>query len=433
MRKSRAIVILVFLLVGGAEAFSQSTTNSPYSKYGIGILRPQTFSQNFAMGGTGIGLRSSRDIGLLNPASYSEIDVTTFDVGFTNNALWLSDGAESQYQNNPYIDHIAFAFPVVKNVWGMSFGVLPYANVGYNYDEIISDTIAGDVSFYNEGKGAINKVYLGNALALKLDTTSLISFGANTYFMFGSMTYDQKAIYGDLPNAFNIWRFQKRNVADFGADLGLQYQKRFSDAKEDKYKLTLGVTYNLAADLKGKNSEITRTFSGNIDFGTVKDTSEFIDDVDEVLQLPAELGFGVSLEKDNKWLVAVDFKTAAWGSILSTDPLYTYKNNYSLNGGVQFVPKYDGASYFKRTAYRIGARYSSSYLQINNTDWTEYGITFGVGLPVRRSENSFPRVNLGVEYGNRGTTDGGLLTEKFINFNLGITINAVWFQKRKYD
>ena len=87
----------------------------------------------------------------------------------------------------------------------------------------------------------------------------------------------------------------------------------------------------------------------------------------------------------------------------------------------------------QRVAYRIGARHSNSYIVINGIDWVESGITFGIGLPVRRSENSYPRLNFGFEYGTNGTTDGGLIKEKFFNMNVGVTINATWFRKRKYD
>jgi len=414
-------------------AFSQSTTNSPYSRYGIGVIRPQSFSQNFGMGGTGIGHRSDRSINLLNPASFSAIAVTTFDLGFTNNSLWLEDGTESQYQNNPYIDHIAFAFPILKNKWGMSFGFLPYSNMGYKYDEVINDSIAGAISYYSQGEGAINKAYFGNGFALNIDSNSLISFGVNAYFLFGSMEQDEKIIYGDLPGSFNLWRVNDVSVSDFGVDFGLQYQKRFKNAEDEQYKFTAGATYTLANDLNAKRTEIIRSFSGNVDFGTIKDTSKFDEDVEDIIQLPAELGVGLSLEKQNTWLLSLDYKMANWGSIASNDALYSYKSNYSLAAGIQFIPKYDGHNYLQRMAYRVGAKYSNSYIAVNNVDWSEYGITFGIGMPVRKSGSSYPRLNLGFEYGNRGTTDSGLIKEKFFNFNIGVTINAMWFGKRKYD
>ena len=433
MRKHNANYILFLLLITNVSAFSQATTNSPYSKYGIGVIRPSGFSQNFSMGGIGIGLSSDKDINLQNPASYAGIIATTFDLGYTNNALWLNDGTESQHQNNPYINHIAFAFPMVKNTWGMSFGFLPYSNTGYNYSEVINNSITGNISNYNKGEGAINKAYFGNGLAFKIDSTANISIGANTYFLFGSMSYDQKIIYGDLPNGLNIWNTKDISVADFGADFGLQYQKNFIKSNDEKYKLTLGATYGLLNNSSAKRTELLRTFTGTIEHGTIKDTANFINNEEYIIQLPSELGFGFSLEKQNQWLFGIDYKSANWGSILSNDPLYSFQSNYSIAVGIQVIPKYDGNNYLKRIAYRIGTRYSTSYIMVKNIDWAEYGITFGIGLPIRKAESSFPRLNLGVEYGKNGTIDGGLIKEKFINFNLGITINSIWFQKRKYD
>ena len=80
MKKNNLIIILFLLLIVNTDVFSQSTTNSPYSKYGVGLLRKQTFTRSFGMGGAGIGLRSDRDIGLINPASYSALRSVTFDV-----------------------------------------------------------------------------------------------------------------------------------------------------------------------------------------------------------------------------------------------------------------------------------------------------------------------------------------------------------------
>ncbi|PCJ01496.1 MAG: hypothetical protein COB15_00830 [Flavobacteriales bacterium] len=433
MRINKLVTALFLLLIVNTTVFSQATTNSPYSKYGIGVVRTQAFTQGFGMGGVGVGLRTYKDINLQNPASYSAISVVTFDVGYTNNALTLDDGTETQYQNNSYLDHISLAFPVVKNVWGMSFGVLPYSNVGYKYDEVINDPIAGNISFYNEGSGGVNKAYLGNALAVKVDSTSNISLGVNANFLFGSINHDQRAIYGDLANAYNVWKVRDYSVADFGFDFGLQYQKTFTNSDDEKYKLTIGATYGLASGIKTKRTEIIRSFSGTFDFGTIKDTIEFIEEVEDVIQLPSELGFGVSLEKDNKWLLAVDYKVSNWGAIESNDDLYTYQSNSSFAFGAQFIPKHDGSNYLQRVAYRIGSRYSNSYLTINEVDFSEYGITFGIGLPVRRAENSYPRLNFGFEYGNKGTTEAGLIQEKFFNMNVGVTINATWFRKRKYD
>jgi len=428
MNKKYSLFIPFFLLTFVGSILAQSTTNSPYSRYGIGVLRPETFSKNFALGGTGIGLRSYKDVNFLNPASYSGITITTFEAGFVNNALYLEDGSESQFQNNPYINHIAFAFPAIKNIWGFGFGILPYANTGYEYTESINDDSAGNVSFLNEGEGSINKVFWGNGVQFKVDKSSEISLGITGYFLFGSSTLNQNALFNNIPNALNIEEIRDIVVSDFGADFGIQYEKRVTGTR----KFIFGATYDLATSLKTENSRILRTFVGNREVGSIRDTLESTTS-DGAISLPSEFGFGVSYKEDNKWLIALDYKIANWGDIISNDPIFNFNTTHSVAIGGEYTPNYKSNNFFKRLSYRLGARRSNAYITVNETEWNEHGITFGLGIPIEKSGSSFPRIHLGVEYGSRGTTDNGLIKESFTNFNFGITINALWFQKRKYN
>jgi len=45
----------------------------------------------------------------------------------------------------------------------------------------------------------------------------------------------------------------------------------------------------------------------------------------------------------------------------------------------------------------------------------------------------FSNANLGVEFGRRGTTNENLIQENFINLNVSLSLNARWFNKRKYN
>jgi hypothetical protein len=434
MQKISSCFIVVMLVLSSFEAMAQATTNSPYSRFGIGIIRPEVTNQSFGLAGTNVGLRSFNNLNMYNPASYSELSITTFEVAATNTALTLSDGKQKQFENNPYINYLALGFPVVKDVWGMAFGAMPYSNVGYDYSTVSKDSIAGGVSYYYRGDGGLTKVFLGNAFKIKLDSTSSISAGHNLGFLFGNFNYDKKVIYGGLSNSFNLWQVNNNHVADFTSDFGLQYQKVFKNAKAEKYLLTIGATYALAADLKTKKSELTRTFNGNIDFGALKDTLSFSEDVAGVTELPAKIGGGITFEKEFKWVVALDVKTTSWSQIQSSERNVSLKDNVSVSVGYEIIPKHDAFNnYFKRVKYKFGARYSTAYLSINNQDITEYGITFGLGLPLKRTDTSVPGLNLGVEYGNRGVESNGLVKETFVNLYIGLTINDRWFIKRKYD
>jgi hypothetical protein len=42
-------------------------------------------------------------------------------------------------------------------------------------------------------------------------------------------------------------------------------------------------------------------------------------------------------------------------------------------------------------------------------------------------------INIGVELGQLGTLDGGLIKENYANIILGLSLSDIWFIKRKYD
>jgi len=430
--KLNKVVFFVVVILSAAALDAQNTTNSPYSKYGIGILRPDGFMRSLSMGGVGLGLRSNKDINIINPAAHSALTITTFEVGVTNNALSLNDGKETQFKNNTYINHLSFGMPVIMNKWGLGFGVLPYSSVGYDYKEVVNNSFAGDVTFRRRGKGGLNKAYLTNAVQFNLDSTSLIAFGANTVFVFGSMQQEETATYGDIANALSLWHLQQSSVADFGTDFGAQYQKYLNNKGKEPLKLIVGATYTLATNLNSKKTELITSYVSST--GTSVDTALFIDKAREIIQLPSQIGMGLSLAKNNKWTIGIDYRVFNWGQKESNSTIFKYNSNYSLAAGIEWIPKHDAYNYyFKRVAYRFGTRYNTSYILINNKPLTEYGITFGMGLPIKRQESALPNLNFGFEYGKRGQAKGGLIEETFFNFNIGITINDRWFIKRKYD
>ncbi len=80
--------------------------------------------------------------------------------------------------------------------------------------------------------------------------------------------------------------------------------------------------------------------------------------------------------------------------------------------------------------YRAGIRFEDTGLKIKNESINEFGISFGVGLPVGRF---FSNANLGIEIGKRGTTNQNLIEENFINFQISLSLNDRWFVKRKFN
>ena len=95
-----------------------------------------------------------------------------------------------------------------------------------------------------------------------------------------------------------------------------------------------------------------------------------------------------------------------------------------------YIPNYNSfTSFFSRIVYRAGIRVEKSGLNIQNQSINEFGINFGLGIPVQ----GFQNLNLGFEVGKRGTTNNGLVQEDFFSVRLGLSLNDKWFVRNKYN
>ena len=131
MKKIVCSVLMALMAIAG---MAQSGTNSPYSQYGLGQLSEQTSGFNRGMNGLGYGFREHNQVNFLNPASYASIDSLTFifDAGISGHITNFKEGGKSKNAQNANFEYAVAAFKVGKRV-GVSFGILPYTNVGYNY------------------------------------------------------------------------------------------------------------------------------------------------------------------------------------------------------------------------------------------------------------------------------------------------------------
>ncbi|MBL4887189.1 MAG: hypothetical protein JKZ03_01745, partial [Flavobacteriaceae bacterium] len=113
---------------------------------------------------------------------------------------------------------------------------------------------------------------------------------------------------------------------------------------------------------------------------------------------------------------------------LSENVVFDDITMYKLGG--YYIPKYDSFSnYWSRVTYRAGIRFENLGMTINNEEINEFGISFGVGLPVR----NFSNVNIGFEIGRRGTKNAGLVEETFFGGFISLSLNSKWFKKTLFD
>ena len=85
------LLLGAFSLVTMAQV---SSTLSPYSQFGLGVLSDQSQGFNRGMGGLAVGLRDGKIVNMQNPASYSAVDSLTmiFDAGVSGQITNFKEG-----------------------------------------------------------------------------------------------------------------------------------------------------------------------------------------------------------------------------------------------------------------------------------------------------------------------------------------------------
>lgn len=430
-------LLVIFLLTFFAVLFpftlmSQSGigASSPYSKYGLGNLYNLHNDQARSMGGISYALRNTQYINFNNPASYASIDSSSFlfEVGGAGQFLTLSTNAMEETASAFSVSHMLFGFPVTR-WWRSSFGMLPYSGMDYNITDADSSQLYGFVDYYFTGNGGINRVFVGNAIKI----ADFLSVGFNFNYLYGSYNNVQTAVFADTNYFLNLEVTNKTSVRDFYFDYGLQLHHTFKSG----LTVNAGAVYNNPQSLTANREYLARNF-----FYISSNVTEYEDTVKQVLNedgsllMPRSYGFGVTLSNGNRWLIGADYDWRNWGAFTSFDETVGLNDSYNVAVGAQYSPSnYGSMSYWQKLDYRIGARYTNSYLSLRDKKIDDFGITFGLGLPIRSIalRGSKAKFNIGAEIGSRGSLQNDLIQENYFNFFFSVSIYEWWFLQRKFD
>lgn len=426
----------ICLLLSSILANAQVTTQSPYSKFGVGNLKGSLLPQYKAMGGISTGvLRSNyfNNINMQNPATYAGITATTLDIGMSGSFTELQNSTQKESGFNATLSHVALAFNVTRKS-ALSFGILPYSELGYDFKNTATvgttTTNTKTVDYNYVGEGGLTKAYLGYGIQFG----DHFRVGANAEYLFGNLSESRSTEFVNEPGAINSRMQSKNSVGGVAFSYGAQYDFNLGN----KTSLVLGYSGSSSSKINSKRSQVvTQYFNDqNGDEQPAVDTLLFVDNNQTNLKLPLIHNFGISLAKENKWLIGADYRMGKWSDLSINNVNQGLQDTYGVSVGGQFTPDITSISgYFKRVDYRMGFSYDKTYIQLSNQDIKQMAITLGVGLPLTSySRGTFYKMNLSAELGKRGTTNNGLLQEKFLNLHLGFTLNTnSWFQRFKFD
>ncbi|TAF46620.1 MAG: hypothetical protein EAZ51_05740 [Sphingobacteriales bacterium] len=429
MIKLQKYYFTLALLFTFLSAVAQSTTNSPYSKFGLGTIKGAYLAQNKGMGNLAFGISSYggyQNINVANPASYSNIRLTTFDIGARAEIQNLTKGSVSEKGFNGSLSHFVFAIPVTKKS-ALSFGLLPYSNLGYNFTNAsMVDTFS--VEHIYRGEGGLAKAYLGYGIKLGKH----FSVGANVTYLFGNLKQSTSTEFSKYVGFLNSRKQIENSVGGIVAEYGLQYVT----ALNKKTKLTIGYAGNLKSNLQTTNKILYTRYQKNIstDRELASDTTKFQNNISGKMVLPSSNNFGFSIERVNHWLIGADLRTTRWSELVRNDVNQNLNNSWGVSVGGQITPDINAVSnYLALIDYRVGFNFDKTFMHVSQTDIKSSSLNVGLGLPLLSARTTFYKINIATEIGKRGTTDNNLVKEKFINIHIGFTINDRWFQKYKFD
>jgi len=375
------------------------------------------FSRNFAMGRMSIGLSSRDNINPYNPASMADITWTKFEAAVLSKNYWYQSGEQSQAGNKTHFNNLALGFPITK-WWGASFGLLPLSHVGYDYQS--SGMTDSEVSYNNifRGSGGINRVFLSQGIKIKK-----LKVGMNLSYLFGLMEYEEVVDFGGNDNFLNTASVKSVETSDMYFDFGAQYSIDLTK----KWNMNLGLIYVPQQGLASNESTFDFTYRNSSGLARIIDTVSISEEESFSIILPAKYGLGVLFNKSERLKIGLDMEFEQWSV-----------SNYNTFEGLRDVLmiKVGGERTSKEKKYkiRLGARYSTMAININDQLLDEVAASVGMTIPFRSKDKlTFAELNVAAEFGQRGRDEDQMLLEKFINVQIGLTLSNKWFIKRKYD
>ena len=439
-------------------------------------MEPTGYAGITAMGGSYTAYQNDTLIPLFinsgNPASYSTNRLTTFEFGMHGNSTNFISDSGTVKKNTSGFNYISLAFPIKKNM-GAAFGLQPFSNVGYNTTSYNNVDSVGQVKYNYQGNGGINQVFLGFAIrpfdkswqnfyskkyktyqengyhrAIKRNrffrrAISSLSLGTNLSVLYGTIDYYS---YAYLPysygSVFNTEQYTETVVRGLyyqgGAQMAFDIDSIGHYNLKNNLKVILGYSISLPKNVGATATQVATNFSSQSNNVVVPfDTFYYKPLSKGSIYIPLMQTMGLGFKSGDKLTVLFDGGYQQWSKFSFFGDNQKMRDLYRASIGIQYLPSrvaIGNLAYLKKINYRIGARYNTGNIVLNNKSIGDYAISAGVGLPAGGGRfRLFAMANLTAEYGVMGTTQNDLVQAKYFKFVIGLTFNDRWFIKSKYD
>lgn len=409
----KKIWFILFFAMQSFCVFSQSVSTSPYSVFGLGSLYDSDFGSIPALGSSGIALPSESFINNKNPASLGHIGKYSFffDTGLNGMQTTYNSQTASEKRNNFQFSHIALAFPISSKS-GLSLSLKPYSSATYlisNYKIPISNS---NESYYLDATstGGINNFDLSYGYKVHKN----ISFGLTTSVYFGNIN-DNK----NFTIANSLTNINKKSFYN-GVRLTLGNQIKIDSTFN--IGLTVKTPTKLSASKTQSVTTVNQTETQYVETDVDSDVTDYY--------LPLEFGVGFSKSFKKNFNLTLDYEKGLWNGTNQTNLYGEFKNQDKFAMGLSYVKKEHSIYFSDRIHYFTGINYDTGFLSINNKSINNMSFSLGVGIPI---ENTKSLLNITYSYGQKGNIGTDFMKEKYHKIGINLSLEGIWFVKRKFD
>jgi len=453
MNLMRKLTLVFFLLNIFVYSYAQKGSNSPYSFNGLGELNTLDNATFIGLGNSRISLIDSTVVNYYNPASYNSLakNQPLFSFGVSSRLSKYSENGGSYDAYLTSIQHFVIAFPFAKR-FGLAFGLKPFASKGYDF--FTKELIGTDsLQYIYEGSGSISEGFLGFSGEIFEYRGAKLALGANLGYLFGQVVDTRKSTVlhsGSLLNSGGI-NTKTYRVKGLHYTLGLNYTQRINE----RHSVGVSAVFEPFQKISAEYEEAL-FYSSNINNPNIYDSLSLNDSLSGNVSNIPTYTVGLSYQfnfkgkknstnpLNSQLALHATYEVADWSRYENTFETgvtnsFLASNKYTF--GLQYLPETDFirnkqmTKFYHRVKYRAGVYYTQMPYLTNNEQVTDFGTTFGFGIPII-IKSSLSSVNFGFSYGNRGTSDQNALKESYYGISIGLTIapgSDKWFVKRKLN
>tara|TARA_A200000159_G_scaffold148030_1_gene155507 strand:- start:1054 stop:2331 length:1278 start_codon:yes stop_codon:yes gene_type:complete len=416
--------ILLFVL-STSFVVSQTNTGSPYSLNELGEINFLGNVSNLSMGGIDSAI-DSIEFNINNPSSLAKLKTTNYLIGTFYKSTGISNVNSTDNINTANINYIAVGIPTKR--FGFGFGVLPYSSVGFNLQSTDEYNTANSINARLFGAdGNINRAFVSIGLPL----LKYLSLGASANYNFGKFNYEKFNLIENVN--YGIFSNSSSEISGFTYN----FSSNLSIPLKNDFKLNLVYSYYPDGDLDSFNIE--SLYTSNTSSITLESLGDFVDvDLNSrglentKLPVPKKSIYSLGLEKKNSWFIGFQYESklsSNFENVFLDTQNVSYRDANSVSIGGYIIPDSSSlTSYWKRVKYRFGIKNEKKSIIVNNLPINHFSLNLGLGLPIA----GLSKANLGLEIGKVGDNNS-LVKENYFALRLGLSLNDVWFIKRKYN